>query len=374
MQQQEVLNVTPTSGRGIAASTPRLQPKMKSPTVHRLDFKAIKRAASFERVLAYYGIELGGGRGAQRKALCPFHRDTRPSLNVNIDMKVFNCFPCGDGGDIVKFVAKQEHPTDPEAHLIEAAKKLAEICGISIDDARRDALTKPAERATGEFKNGKMAVPNPPLSFQLKVDPTHPYLAERGLSPETVERFGLGYCVSETSIMRQRVVIPIHNERNELVAYAGRWPGDSGWSEGSAKYTLPPKFQKMRVLFNLNRVIEGMLEFQWPDHEQHVVVVEGFFGVFAIHPLAPCVGLMGSAVSKEHLELLARTKIRFVTLLLDGPGKAFTPEERRVWDDRIAATTHNLASYGFFVHAPELDLGEQPDTISRERLAGLVSI
>jgi DNA primase len=339
-------------------------------------------------VLQHYGIELRSGRGAQWKALCPFHRDARPSLNLNFDMKVFNCFPCGVGGDIVKFVAKKEHPSDPEGHLIEAAEKLAEICGIRIDNdrtaaasdaaGRTRAVTKEAVPVTSstakEPHNGELAVPNRPLSFELKVDPTHPYLTERGLSPETVATFGLGYCVSEMSIMRQRIVIPVHNQRDELVAYAGRWPGDSGWPDNAAKYMLPPKFQKMRVLFNLNRVIQGMFEGQWPGHEQHVVIVEGFFGAFAVHRLAPCVAIMGLVLSNEHLELLVKANVRFVTLLLDGPSKVFTPDQHRVWADRITATILELATYGFFVRVPQLEIGEQPDTISRERLAGLVSL
>jgi DNA primase len=298
MQQQEVrINTQKSVDARITAGTPRL-------TARRIDFKAIKRAASFERVLQHYGIELRSGRGAQWKALCPFHRDTRPSLNVNLDMKVFNCFPCGDGGDIIKFVAKKEHPTAPVGHLIESAQKLAEICGIRINDDCTEASAKVAESTKATTKENTSGSANRPLTFELKVDPKHRYLIERGLSSDTVETFGLGYCVSEKSIMRQRIVIPIHNERGELVAYAGRWPGDSGWPEGADKYMLPPKFRKMRVLFNLNRVIEGMFEGQWPGHEQHVVVVEGFCGVFAVNSLAPCVALMGSAISGDHLRLL----------------------------------------------------------------------
>jgi DNA primase len=392
MLQQEVPTVTQTSGHArIVASTQRVQPKAKPPMAHRIDFEAIKRASRFERVLTYYGIELRGGRGPQRKALCPFHRDTRPSLNVNLDMKVFNCFACGGGGDIIKFVAMKEHPTDPEGNLVEAVEKLAEICGIRIDDHVKETRAKPPDQreaagkevtagsssaapaASGERQNGESDVPNPPLTFQLKVDPKHPYLAERGLSPETIETFGLGYCVSEKSIMRQRIVIPIHNEDGDLVAYAGRWPSDSGWPEDADRYMLPRKFQKMRVLFNLHRVIESRRAGQWPGHEHHVVVVEGFFGVFAVHQHAPCVALMGAVISKEHLDLLARADIRYVTLMLDGPSKGFTPDERRIWDDRITATIHTLATCGFFVRARGLELAEQPDTISRDRLARLVS-
>jgi len=74
---------------------------------------------------------------------------------------------------------------------------------------------------------------------------------------------------------------------------------------------------------------------------------------------------MGSLISKEHLELLVHANIRFVTLMLDGPSKVFTLDERRIWDDRVTATIHDLATYGIFVRAPRLDLGEQPDKISR---------
>jgi DNA primase len=373
MQKPEVTAQKSVANR-LSIGLSRLQPKLEATTAHRIDFKAIKRAAGFERVLAYYGIELRSGHGAQWRALCPFHPDTRPSLNVNLDMKVFNCFVCGDDGDIVKFVAKQEYPTSPKGHLTQAAEKIAEICGIFMARDRSEVPAKHVERlATKQSQNGASAVPNPPLSFRLDVDRTHRYLIERGLSSETVETFELGYCRNEKSVMRRRIVIPIHNEHRELVAYAGRWPGDNGWPEGTDKYMLPPKFQKMRVLFNLNRVIKGMRELRWPNHEHHVVVVEGFFGAFAVHPLAPCVALMGSVVSKEHLNLMTRANIRFVTLILDGLSKN-TRDGQRIWRNRIAATVHELATNGFFVCARELGPCEQPDTISRERLEDLVSL
>jgi hypothetical protein len=146
----------------------------------------------------------------------------------------------------------------------------------------------------------------------------------------------------------------------------------TGWHEGTDKYMLPPKFQKMRVLFNLNRVIEGMFEGQWPGHEPHVVVVEGFFGVFVVNPLAPCVALMGSAISGDHLQLLHRANIKFVTLLLDGPSKPETDEKVTARYQKFAAAVYQLSVNGFFVTAPKLGVGEQPDTIDRERLAQLI--
>jgi DNA primase len=104
---------------------------------------------------------------------------------------------------------------------------------------------------------------NAPLPFALKLDPAHPYLVERGLGPELVELFGLGFC--SRGSMAGRVCIPIHNELGELVAYAGRWPGDDV-PAGEDRYKLPAKFQKSRVLFNLHRVAAS----------EHVVLVEGY--------------------------------------------------------------------------------------------------
>src|SRR5690349_8880791 len=125
---------------------------------HRINFKAIKDAASFEHVLAHYGIE-PRGRGPQRKALCPFHSDTKPSLNINLATKLFNCFPCGDGGDIVKFVAKKEYPTNPQGHLLEAAEKLAEICGIPLDKGDPKNSRKPVEKPRGAANENSSGTP-----------------------------------------------------------------------------------------------------------------------------------------------------------------------------------------------------------------------
>ncbi|MSU20369.1 MAG: hypothetical protein EXS30_03140 [Pedosphaera sp.] len=73
--------------------------------------------------------------------------------------------------------------------------------------------------------------PNKPLGFELQhLDAKHPYLAERGLSEETIAEFGLGYC--NKGSMSGHVVIPIHNVDGKIVAYAGRWPGEPAGSFG----------------------------------------------------------------------------------------------------------------------------------------------
>ena len=152
-------------------------------------------------------------------------------------------------------------------------------------DAQKDPKTArptsaPQTRARGT--SARIGEPvNPPLTFTLKLDPSHPYLVERGLSAEEVALFGLGSC--SRGVTGGRICIPIHNEKGELVAYAGRWPGDD-LPEGQERYKLPAKFQKSRALYNLNRVVAG----------EHIVLVEGYWSAIRLHSLGiPVAALMG---------------------------------------------------------------------------------
>ena len=191
---------------------------------------------------------------------------------------------------------------------------------------------------------------NPPLTFTLKLDPAHPYLVERGLSAELVAEFGLGYC--SRGVMAGRICIPIHDAAGQLVAYAGRWPGEP--PEGVERYRLPKKFEKSRVLFNLHRVSDA----------EHVVLVEGYWSAFRLHALGvPVAALMGSSVSEEQLALLRERGTRHVTLLLDGDDAGRKARERAL---------PALAS-AFFVRAPLLPDGEKPDTLGEAELLQLVA-
>ncbi len=77
-----------------------------------------------------------------------------------------------------------------------------------------------------EAKNQhKPPVINVPLTFELKLDPDHPWFKQVGLLPHTVKEFGLGYC--SKGMMGGRIAFPIRNKRGDLIGYAGRWPGDN---------------------------------------------------------------------------------------------------------------------------------------------------
>ena len=113
---------------------------------------------------------------------------------------------------------------------------------------------------------------NPVLDLKLKLDHEHPFLAERGITPEVAEAFGIGF--ADRGIMKDRIAIPIHNERGELVAYAGRYAKEDV-PDGTLRYRLPKTFFKSLVLYNLHRAKEF--------EKRHVVIVEGFWSAVRLH-------------------------------------------------------------------------------------------
>lgn len=309
-----------------------------------IDFTRVKDEASFETVLDHYGITAIGS-GPQRRVLCPFHDETEPSCSVHLQWKVFHCFGCGTAGSVLDFVAQMER-----CSLSQAAAAIAEWCDIERHraDSGRERLNRAGVADPGR-SDAEQPV-NRPLRFQLELDSRHPYLAERGLAPETVRAFGLGYCGQ--GVMRGRICIPIHDENGNLVAYAGRWPGGEP-PAGEPRYRLPKGFRKSDVLFNLHRVAGS----------EHVVIAEGFWSVFRIHALGvPAIALMGCTLSDRQQQLLVRARARFLTVLLDGdePGRTATAELL----PRLAGA--------FFVRTPGLPDGEAPDTVSDDCLTKAV--
>ncbi len=190
---------------------------------------------------------------------------------------------------------------------------------------------------------------NKPLGFQLQhIDHSHPYLTDRGITPETAEHFGVGFFPGKSRLLNGRIIFPIHNTRGDgnPVAYAGR-----SIDGVEPKYVFPPGFKKSLELYNLHRV---------PTDSNRIVVVEGFFTVLRFHQ-AGCpavVSLMGSAASEAQIRLLAA--FPRVTLCLD-PDAAGR-----------AAAASLLPALAFLTHVRVLELPGQPDELSPETITQLV--
>jgi len=163
-----------------------------------VDFKTVRENLRFPAVLSHYGIE-AHGNSDQVKIICPFHDDHKPSCGVNIDKHVFNCFACDAGGNALDFIAHMEG-LDPSktTELRKAAFMAAETFGIEQAlkkpvqgskqrTTKRDpksVQSKPAEAEkvapAQKTKKDKPVKPsNQPLTFELKLDASHPFLADK---------------------------------------------------------------------------------------------------------------------------------------------------------------------------------------------------
>jgi len=324
-----------------------------------IDFNLVKETAKprFGEILERYGLA-GERKGSEILLRCPFHEEAKPSCRVNTERGIFHCFGCDAKGNVLDFVAKKERvPIKRAAELVGewlgvAAAREAEAAKPPRTEARADRSTKPSPtRAPSTSpRSAEESAPNKPLTFSLQLDPKHPYLAERGLSADLIETFGLGYCAR--GVLKGRIAIPIHDERGCLVAYAGRWPGDP--PEGEERYKLPTGFRKSEVLFNLHRVAGS----------EHLIVVEGFFQAFRLHALRiPTVALMGTALSERQESLLTTSGAKRVTLLLDGNDAGRTA---------AAAIAPRLARR-LPIRIADLPDGEQPDTATDATLTRLLA-
>lgn len=202
---------------------------------------------------------------------------------------------------MIDFIMKMESVGVYDAGLI-AEKMLS---------APKKRGKKVPERKPAEKKIEKAKV-NPPLDFKLRLNPRHPYLKERGLEEETIRHFGIGYC--SKGLLEGMIAVPIHNEKGELVAYAGRRT-----DEQEPKYKLPLGFSKSQVIYNLHRV-KGYFR---------LALVEGFFDVFKLYQngYPNAVALMGSTISNKQASILEKTGKRII-VMLDGDeaGKKGTKE------------------------------------------------
>jgi DNA primase len=332
-----------------------------------VDFKAVKAAITMERVLEHYGILDKFKRGADSlSGPCPIHKGSNPTqFRVSISKNIWNCFSeCKHGGNVLDFIARMDDVSihaaalkaiewfklDPEA----MSANSEEEAGQPGEAPKSDTTPTPAPKKPAPV--AEKGAPNAPLKFRLdKLERSHPYLAERGLTLETIIDFGVGFCAK--GMMAERIAIPIQNPEGAVVAYAGRFPGEP--AEGTPKYKLPQGFRKSLELYNIDRAIKE-------PAGKPLVIVEGFFDCMKLHQSGyrKVVALMGSTMSAGQEELVRRHTDRnsqvIVMLDEDEAGKAGRED--------IAV---RLAKFCFVKTHVFGEAGAQPDQLSAE---GVVEI
>jgi len=300
-------------------------------TAPQADFKSLKQRIPIDHVLARYGVKLRrvGPHTLYGRCPLPTHtsRQSRESFSVNLSLQVWSCHSASCiaarggriGGHVIDLVAIME-----QCGLREAGLRLQDWFSVHPSHpAPVRALTLAPSAAE----------PNRPLGFALRrIDTRHPYLAQRGISSATASLFGVGM-YHGAGFLAGRCVIPIRDEKSQLIAYAGRAVNGE-----EPKYRFPAGFSKSQVLFNLDRAMA--------TGRRNVIVVEGFFDALKVHQAGhPVMALMGASFSQRQSELLLSHFVS-VTLMLDGDetGRRATEVIAQLLSSKVAVNKVELPS------------------------------
>jgi DNA primase len=302
----------------------------------------IKRAINIVDLVGDYVQLRREGRGY--KALCPWHDDSRPSLQINPERQSFKCWVCDFGGDVFSFVMRQEKLEFPEALAL-----LAERAGIPL------VRTPGANRAADDKKLLLQAMAWAEElyhNFLLKAPAAaaaRDYLAERGLSDESVRCFHLGFApydwewivgqargtrftpavLENCDLIRKRtngpghwdtfrgrVLFSIRDTQSRPVGFGGRVIPVAGEQTPAAKYLNSretPLFTKSSLLYGLDFARDAIVK------QKTAIVMEGYTDCLMAQQfgIANAVAALGTAFGERHVQLLRRYADRIV-LVLDG--------------------------------------------------------
>ena len=280
-------------------------------------------------------------KGSNYFGLCPFHHEKSPSFSVSQSKQMYHCFGCGVSGNVFTFVMEYENYT-----FREAVELLADRSGVKLPKMEYSKEAKAqADLRAALLEINKMAANY--FYYQLKQPQGQQgcqYLMGRGLTEQTIRRFGLGYSnktsndlyqflkskgyedsmLKETGLVTieergardkfwNRVMFPIMDVNNRVIGFGGRVMGD-----GEPKYLNSPEtklFDKSRNLYGLN--------YARLSREKFILLCEGYMDVIAMHQagFTNAVASLGTAFTSQHAALLKRYTDQVVlTYDSDGAG------------------------------------------------------
>lgn len=333
-------------------------------------------------------------KGRVYVGLCPWHDDSKPSLQVDPERQTFRCWVCADGGDIFSFMMKIENVSFPEA-----LQMLADRAGIELPKRPQKHRSRPysdfssargsqdgssdspdLQNAAGSSstQNGQNSSNEPDYStfsgkkalyqaanwaetqyheYFLSLPDSHParvYLNERGISPENVRKFRIGFAPDEWNWLKERagrnssllkdlrttgylgfseerkslyerfrgrLLFPIHDAQGRSVGIGGRVIPGIPTSNESAKYLNTPEtplFSKHRLLYGLDLARPSIRS------KKRVLVMEGYTDTIIAHQygFTEAVAVLGTALGINHIQILSRLADQ-IYLVLDGdePGQ-----------------------------------------------------
>jgi DNA primase len=366
------------------------------------DFDTVKEHVDIVQVIEEHGVRLKkSGRGFT--GLCPFHNEKTPSFHVNPDTRSYKCFGCSEGGDAFTFLEKIDGLTPAEA-----LKVLAERAGVELT-SRRDPAEQEREKRLLAANDTAHFYFRQALRGTERGKEVAGYLAERGILPESVDKFGLGYApdswdglvgylrkkgYSDEEVVaaglvgrsdrgvfdwfRDRLIVPIKDGRGRIIAFGGRAmrPDQRGKYVNSQGTVL---FNKSATLYALDAARTAIRK------QNAAVIVEGYFDAIALHQAGfeNAVASMGTALTEDQYHVLDAMKIERAVVAFDGDAAGQNSAERRGIDlaqqvqraVRRAGRGSVTARTGLSVYVTVLPTDTDPDVLARrdpERLRTLL--
>ena len=320
-------------------------------------------------------------RGASFVACCPFHNEKTPSFYVTPSKGIFKCFGCGKAGTAIGFVMEHEHCSYVEALRYLARKYHIEV--VEEDETaeeiarrqRNESLLLVSEFAQKFFTSQLDTTEGKAVARQ--------YYSMRGITDETITRFGLGWAPSgRTSLIdaakaagykleyliaaglavqhedgsvvdkfRERVMFPVHSVSGRVIAYSGR----TLRSDNPAKYVNSPETEIYIKSRNLLGIYFAKAEMSRLDK---CILVEGNVDMVMMHQLGirNVVASCGTSLTIEQIRLI-RKFTENVTIMYDGDSAGIHAAVRGL---------SMILAEGMNVRIVLLPDGEDPDSFSRK--------
>lgn len=296
--------------------------------------------SSIVNILEYYGLKV-----SRNKCTCPFHNDTHPSMMVNTNKGIAKCFACGSGGNTISFIQKYETEINHNAiSTLEAMQKAIDIqhLNIVIPQNNTEPLTEEQRKQktlSSILKDAITICENNLKTKNIDSERTLDYLKSRNLTTQIINNFHIGFNPTYDNITNNllskynmkdlinvgitkeskndyidifshRIMIPIFDQYGNPVGFGARVL-DSNSKPKYINTMATPLFNKSELLFNYHKAKSFARDYE-------IIVVEGYMDVISANAMgfANTVGIMGTALTKEQIELLKKLKCE-ITLSLD---------------------------------------------------------
>ena len=270
--------------------------------------------------------------GRDYQACCPFHHEKTPSFTVSDKKQFYHCFGCGAHGNAISFLMEYD-----KLEFVEAVEELAGFLGLEIPYEKRPHFNDNGKQVGYQTKRNLYELMQEIAKFyqqQLPLNiPAQSYLQQRGLSPEIIERFQIGYVPNAMDTVyrqfgktreeqqklfdlgmlsrndrgnvydkfRNRIMFPIRDRRGRTVAFGGRVLTDE-----KPKYLNSPE----TITYHKGSELYGLFEaLQADDSPQKLLVVEGYMDVVALAQFGVnyAVASLGTSTTSEQIQLLFRS-------------------------------------------------------------------